>query len=173
MNTRKLTLSSILLAIGLALHYMIPGTLGAMKPDTLLSMMFIAILICDDYKSTIAIGGAAGILTALTTTFPGGQIPNVIDKFITAQLVFLLVRGTKGFYHQVRMFTLAIVGTLISGTVFLTSAIVLVGLPPATNFQSLFIAVVLPAVAVNTALSILVYNILQSSTRRTSFKLNN
>ncbi|WP_163192924.1 tryptophan transporter [Clostridium thermarum] len=172
MNTRKLTLSSILLAIGLALHYMIPGTLGAMKPDTLLSMMFIAILICDDYKSSIAIGTASGILTALTTTFPGGQAPNVIDKIITAQLVFLLVRVIKKFHHQIRMFVLAIIGTLISGTIFLSSALVLVGLPAGTNFIGLFLAVVLPAAAVNTALCILVYNILHATTRRTSYNLN-
>jgi hypothetical protein len=172
MNTRKLTISSILLAIGLALHYMIPGTLGAMKPDTLLSMMFIAILICDDYKSTVAIGAAAGILTALTTAFPGGQAPNVIDKIVTAQLVFLLVRATKRFYHQARMFVLAIIGTLISGSIFLSSAIVLVGLPAGTNFLGLFTVVVLPAAAVNTVLCIMVYNILHATTRRTSYNLN-
>lgn len=172
MNTRKLTLSAVLLAIGVVLHYVVPGIIGGMKPDELLSMMFIAILVCDDYKSTLAIGFAAGILTAFTTTFPGGQIPNVIDKLVTCQIIFLLSRLTKKLYHQVRMFIVAIIGTLVSGTVFLLSAQLIVGLPAGLSFAGLFISVVLPAVAFNTVLVILVYNLVETSLKRTSLKFD-
>lgn len=172
MNTRKLTLASILLAIGLILHQVIPGTLAAMKPDALLAMMFIAILICDDYKSTIAISAVAGVLTALTTSFPGGQIPNLIDKLITGQLIFLLVKATKHLHHQAKMIIISTIGTLVSGVVFLYSAMLLVGLPGGANFTKLFTAIVLPATVVNTILAILVYNILFASTKRISYSIN-
>lgn len=167
MNTRKLTMSSLLLAVGLALHYMIPGILGSMKPDTLLSMMFIAILICDDYKSTLAIGIVAGILTAITTTFPGGQIPNIIDKFITAHVVFLLIRLLKKVQPTVKMFIIAILGTLTSGTIFLSSALLIVGLP--APFMALFIAVVLPAIVANTVLSFIVYGVANMTMKSTLY----
>lgn len=170
MNTRKLTISSLLLAIGLALHYIIPGILGSMKPDTLLSMMFIAILICDDYKSTLAIGLAAGILTAVTTTFPGGQLPNVIDKLITAHVVFLLMKLLKKVQPTIKMGTIAIIGTLTSGTVFLTSALLIVGLP--APFTALFLAVVLPAVVANTVLAFIVYGVVNVTMKSTSYNVN-
>lgn len=170
MNTRKLTLSAILLAIGLALHYIIPGISAGMKIDTLLSMMFIAILLCEDYKSTLAISGAAGILTALTTTFPNGQIPNIIDKLVTGHVIFLLVIVTKRLYHQVRMLGIAILGTLVSGTVFLGSALLLNPLP--APFGILFTTVVLPAAVANSVLVVVVYNIVTTASRRTSFNLN-
>lgn len=171
MNTKKLTLASLLLAIGLILHQIIPGTLAAMKPDALLSMMFIAILVCDDYKSTLAISAVAGILTALTTTFPAGQIPNIIDKLITGQVIFLLVKVTKHIHYEVKMIIIATLGILISGVVFLYSAILTVGLPADTSFTSLFTTIVLPATIVNTVLSIIVYNVLFLSTKRISYNI--
>ncbi|MDP4090082.1 MAG: tryptophan transporter [Bacillota bacterium] len=172
MNTRKLTLSAILMAIGVILHYIVPGIGDGMKPDAFLSMMFIAILICDDYKSTLAIGFTAGILTALTTTFPGGQIPNIIDKLITCQIVFAIATITKKLYQQVRIFIISIIGTLVSGTVFLLSAQLIVGLPKGLPFSFFFETVVLPTVVLNTVLVVLVYNIVNTSLKRTSLKFN-
>lgn len=166
MNTKKLTLASILLAIGLVLHQVIPGTLGAMKPDALLSMMLLAILICDDYKSALAISVVAGILTALTTTFPSGQIPNMIDKLVTGHVAFLLVKATKNIHHEAKMIILAILVTLVSGTVFLYSAMVTVGLPTGTSFTALFISTVLPATVVYTILAMIVYNIIFLSNKK-------
>ena len=144
----------------------------AMRPDALLSMMFVAILACDDYKSTLAISAVAGLLTALTTSFPAGQIPNIIDKLVTGQIIFLLVRATKAIHHQAKMIIIAIIGTLVSGSVFLYSAMVIVGLPAGTNFTALFTGIVLPATIVNTILAILVYNVLFASTKRISYTIN-
>lgn len=166
MNTKKMVLSSILLAIGLMLHYIIPGTFGAMKPDTLLSMMFIALLICDDYKSTVAIGLAAGVLTALTTTFPGGQIPNFIDKIVTAHIVYFIIVITRKVQHHLRMFIISTLGTLASGTVFLLSAMLIVSLP--MPFKVLFAGVVLPAMVANTVLAIFIYSIVSASVGRSA-----
>ena len=55
-------------------------------------------------------------------------------------------------------------GTLISGTTFLVSAQILVGLP--MNFGILFTTVVLPAVIINSIAGIFLYKIVVSSLKR-------
>lgn len=159
MNLRKLILSSLLLAIGLVLHQIAPPILFGMKPDILLSMMFIAILLVDDYKTTLVIGLAAGLISAATTTFPFGQIPNIIDKLITCNLVYLLIKSTKKMLnHEIQAIMVSLVGTIISGTIFLGSALILAGLPGGASFTALFLAVVLPATLVNTIACVFLYN---------------
>lgn len=172
MNLKKIILASLLLAIGFILHYIVPALpLGNMKPDAFLGMMFIAILLCDDYKLTVLIGLTSGFLTALTTTFPGGQIPNIVDKLITAHIIYFILTLTKGkFNSQAKMVVISIVGTIISGSVFLSTALVLFGLP--APFSALFIGVVLPAVVANTVLVAVFYNAILISLSHTSFKFN-
>lgn len=172
MNLKKLILASLLLAIGVVLHYAVPGLpLGSMKPDALLAMMFVAILLCDDYKLTLMIGIASGFLTAMTTTFPGGQLPNIIDKIITSHVIYFLLKATKGRVNlQIRMSLTAILGTLLSGYIFLGSALLLFGLP--APFNALFVSVVIPATVANTVLVLLMCNAVGSALRRTTFKFN-
>jgi hypothetical protein len=168
MNLKKVILSSLLLAIGLVLHQLVPPILFGMKPDFLLSMMFIAIALSDDYKLTLLIGLAAGVLTAATTGFPGGQIPNIIDKLITCNVVYLLFRlGKDKINHQAKMFIISLIGTVISGTVFLGSALVLVGLPG--PFLALMLGVVLPATVFNIFASMILYNASYLAMKRISY----
>ena len=84
MKTRELVLAGILLALGLTLHAVTPALLGNVKPDFLLATMFIAILFQPYLKNTIVIGFVAGVMAAMTTGFPGGQVPSVFDKIISA-----------------------------------------------------------------------------------------
>lgn len=168
MNLRKLILNSLLLAIGLVLHQLVPPILFGMKPDFLLSMMFIAIALSDDYKLTLVIGIAAGILTAATTTFPGGQIPNIIDKLITCNLIYLIFKVTKDkINHQIKIAVVALIGTFISGIVFLGSAQLLVGLPG--PFLALVIAVVAPASIFNIAASVILYNTAYATMKKINY----
>ena len=44
MNTKNLVLMAMLVAVGAALYLVIPGINGGMKPDFMLTMMFIGIL---------------------------------------------------------------------------------------------------------------------------------
>lgn len=152
MNTRKMVIAALFLSIGFILHQIIPGLpLGSMKPDPFLAMMFLAIIYVDDFKGTMAIGLAAGILTAMTTTFPMGQIPNIIDKAVTAPAIYLIFQVVRNLSnHTLRLTIISVLGTLLSGTVFLTSALVLVSLP--APFTALFVGVVLPAVVTNSLL---------------------
>ena len=79
MSLRETLQVALLLAIGTLLHLITPGYGGGMKPDLLLSMLFIVILLKPKLQPTIVAGILAGLLAALTTTFPGGQLPNIID----------------------------------------------------------------------------------------------
>ncbi len=167
MNLRKLIMSSLLLAIGMVLHQIVPPFLFGMKPDFLLSMMFIAIALSDDYKLTLLIGLAAGLLTAATTTFPGGQIPNIVDKIITCNLVYLMLKALNNkLNNQLKMLIVSVIGTLVSGTAFLGTALLLVGLPG--PFLALIVAVVIPATVFNLAASIILYNAASLSINRVS-----
>ena len=169
MNLRKIIISSLLLAIGLVLYQITPPILFGMKPDTLLGMMFIAILINKDYKMALLVGLAAGVLTAATTTFPGGQIPNIIDKFITCNCVYLIAKLTDRFNNQIKMSIISIIGTLISGVVFLGTASLLFGLPGSASFSTLMLVVVIPATIVNAIVCLILYNAVNLALKRISY----
>lgn len=156
MNLRKFITSSLLLVIGHILHQIAPPLLMGMKPDFLLTMMFIAIMLSDDYKMATVIGLASGLLTAATTAFPGGEIANIIDKLITCQIAFVLHKALgKNMNGTVKMLIITIIGTLVSGFTFLTVAFYTVGLP--APYKALVRTVVLPATVINAIVSIIVY----------------
>ena len=79
-TTKKLVLNSLLLALGLLLHQLTPALGLPIQPDMALAMLFtIMILNRDDYKSCLVAGIVTGVFTAMTTKFPGGQIPNILE----------------------------------------------------------------------------------------------
>jgi hypothetical protein len=108
-----------------------------------------------------------GIISALTTAFPAGQIPNIIDKPVSAFLFFFLFLLVRKSQKTAVVAVLTVIGTILSGTVFLTSALCIVGLPG--GFAALFAAVVLPAAVLNTIAMIMMYPIVQTILRRSSF----
>lgn len=165
MNLKKMIINSLLLAIGLILHQIAPPLLFGMKPDILLTMMFITIFISKDYKTAVIISITSGILTAATTTFPGGQIPNVIDKLITGQIVYFLFKiMDKKLNNQLQMGLVSVIGTVISGTIFLGSALYIVGLP--APFSILMYTVVIPATVVNALVGVILYNAINLALKR-------
>lgn len=166
MNLRKMILTSLFLALGLVINQVMPPIFFGMKPDIMICMMFIAIFLNkDDYKMTLMIGIIGGLFTAMTTTFPGGQIPNIIDKLVTANFIFFLYKALdKKVRDQVQILIAAIAGTLVSGTVFLGSAAFLAGLP--APFIALMLAVVLPATAMNAIGCSVLYNATVISLKR-------
>lgn len=165
MNLKRLITNSLLLAIGAVLHQITPPLVLGMKPDFSLAMLFIIMILNEDYKSCISAGLIAGILAAATTGFPGGQIPNVIDKLITANLMFLFLKPIrKALNNQIKIIITTAIGTLISGTAFLTLASIMVGLP--TSFRVLFLSVVLPAIVINTVAGSVLFNAINVALKR-------
>lgn len=151
---RNLTISAIFMALGLVLHLMVPGVFFGVKPDFLLSMMFISLMIVDDSKEALLIGVAGGIMSALTTGFPGGQIPNFIEKIITSLLVFYIIKTMNKSFSIPKIILIFALGTMISGTMFLTIALTM------TKQLNLFIPsypAVLLAMAINAILGVFLY----------------
>lgn len=157
-QTRNLTVSAIFMALGLVLHFMVPGIFFGVKPDFLLSMMFISLMIVGDVKEALLIGVAGGIMSALTTGFPGGQIPNFIEKIITSLVVFYMIKAMGKNFSIPKVILIFALGTMVSGTLFLTIALTM------TNQLNLFIPsypAVLVAMAINAILGIFLYQATQ------------
>lgn len=153
-QTRNLTVSAIFMALGLVLHLMVPGVFFGVKPDFLLSMMFISLMIVDDSKEALLIGVAGGIMSALTTGFPGGQIPNFIEKIITSLVIFYVIKTMGKNFSVPKIILIFALGTMISGTLFLTIALTM------TNQLNLFLPsypAVLVAMVINAILGIFLY----------------
>lgn len=172
MKTKEIVLASILLALGLVLHFITPAILGGVKPDFLLATMFIAILFQPRLRNVLMIGFVAGILAALTTSFPGGQLPSILDKIGSALFVLGFIKLMNNNMGTLKTGVLGFLATLVSGVIFLGSAFIIVGLP--TTFSALFMIVVLPTAAANTVFTIVLYQVSQvilKNSKSSSFEL--
>ena len=151
MKTKQLVTNSLLLAVGFLLHYVTP-TLGLpMQIDfSLITLILIINLNKNSFSTCLASGVATGIFSGLTTKFPLGFIPNIVDKIMTTVIVYLIIRllDKTVLSNKIKAVIVNAVGTVISGTVFLVSALLLVGLP--SPFSLLLVTVVIPATIVNT-----------------------
>lgn len=159
MKSRDLVFMSLLVGIGFILHTVVPGFFFGMKPDMMLVVMFLGIMLFPTVKHVLVLSITTGIIAALTTSFPAGQIPNIIDKPITAFLVLTLFLIFKKKQSVFTAGALTVIGTLISGTVFLYLALLIVGLP--APFTVLFTMVVLPATMINTLVTVFVYPVVK------------
>lgn len=162
MKLKNMILTSLLIAIGLVLHYIVPPIVGGMKPDFLLAMLFVALYIDNSPKNALVAGILAGIFAALTTGFPGGQVANMCDKIVTAFVVMAMIKVFEKLNSNFSVIITAFVGTVVSGVVFLQTALLIVGNLPVA-FPVLFTTVVIPAALVNTIATFLCYKIVIST----------
>ena len=166
MKTKQLVINSLLLAVGFILHYVTPAIGLPMQIDfSLITLILIINLNKNSFSTCLASGVATGIFAGLTTKFLLGFIPNIIDKITTAIFVYLLIKllDKTTLHSRIKAIVVNAVGTLVSGVVFLVSALLLVGLP--APFFVLFITVVIPAIAVNTVIGFIVSNICEKHRR--------
>ena len=151
MKTKQLVINSLLLSVGFLLHYITP-TLGLpMQPDfSLITMILIINLNRNSFSTCIASGIATGIFSGLTSKFTLGLVPNLIDKIVTTIFIYLLVKllDKTTLHSKIKAIVVNSIGTLVSGMVFLGSAMLITGLP--APFSVLFTTVVIPAIAINT-----------------------
>lgn len=160
MKLKENIFTTLLLSIGLILHYITPGLLGGMKFDFLLIFIFASLLLNSKFDNVILTALLGGLLSAMTTTFPAGQIPNMIDKMVTCLSMYFVINFFKK--HQLNTITVGIIGSLgtfISGMTFLTSALLITGLP--APMAVLVTGIVIPTVVVNTVSIVLVYKALR------------
>lgn len=162
MNVKKMILNAILIAIGALLHQITPALGLPMQPDFSLSMLFIIILINGNYKTTLISSIIIGIFAALTTKFPGGQLPNIIDKIITGHVIYFLFKAIGSrISDNIKILIALSIGSIVSGFLFLGSASILVGLPG--SFTALVTVVVLPAAFMNVILGSILYKAIRVS----------
>ena len=165
-KTKQLVTNALLLAVGFLLHYVTPAIGLPMQIDfSLITLVLIINLNKNSFSTCIASGVATGIFSGITSKFPMGMIPNIIDKLVTTIFVYLLIKllDKTALHSKIKTIVVNAIGTLVSGIVFLASALLLVGLP--APFGVLFVTVVLPAVAVNTVIGFLVSNICEKHRR--------
>ena len=149
-NTKQLVTNALLLAVGFLLHYVTPA-IGSMQIDfSLITLILVINLSKNHFSTCIASGIVTGIFSGMTTKFPLGFVPNLIDKIVTTVFIYLLIKllDKTALSSKIKAIAVNAVGTLVSGVVFLTSALILVGLP--ASFGLLFVTVVIPAVVINT-----------------------
>jgi hypothetical protein len=165
MNTKTLVSMALLVGIGTVLHTIVPGIIYNMKPDMMLTMMFLGIVLFPEKKNVLLLGALTGIISGLTSSFPGGLVPNIIDKLITSFVFFgLFLFISKKTFSLFKLILLTIIGTIVSGSVFLTSALLIVGLP--APFLVMFGTVAIAAVFNAVTMSIF-YPIVQTILKRT------
>lgn len=166
MNIRVLVILSLFVGIGAVLHAIVPPIIFGVKPDMLLSMMFLGILLIPKVKYVVILSIATGIVSALTTSAPGGQIANLIDKPITAMLFLILaIIIKKSMSPTIRAAVLTAIGTLISGAIFLSVVLFLIGIMDG-SFLAMFSMAVLPAALLNTLIIAVVFPITQRILKR-------
>lgn len=144
MRTKPMIYSCFFLGLGFVLHSIVPG-IGGMKPDFLLTMMIAAIFLDRTLVGALSIGFLAGILSALTTVFPGGQILSIMDKLGSAIAVYLVIKGASRVSSSLGIIT--IIGTLVSGLIFLSLAASIMKM--GSEVILLFFIVVIPTVILN------------------------
>ena len=165
-NTKQLTINALLLAVGFLLHYVTPAIGLPMQIDfSLITLVLIITLNKNSFNTCVASGVATGIFSGLTSKFPMGMIPNIIDKLVTTIFVYLLIKllDKTALHSKIKTIVINAIGTLVSGIVFLASALLLTGLP--APFSVLFITVVIPATVVNTIVGFIISSICEKHRR--------
>ena len=165
-TTKQLVTNALLLAVGFLLHYVTPAIGLPMQIDfSLITLILIINLNKNNFNVGIASGVATGIFSGISTKFPLGFIPNIIDKIITTIFVYLLIKllDKTALNSKIKAIVVNAVGTFVSGTVFLCSALLLTGLP--TPFFVLFVTVVIPATVVNTIVGFIVNSVCEKHRR--------
>lgn len=162
MNTKRMITNAILIAIGAILHQITPLLGVPMQPDLSLAMLFIIMVYNKDYKTTAICGLIVGIFAALTTKTPGGQIPNILDKFITCNIMYFVLIPLRDKISKTKQMSILLpIGTLISGTTFLALLMVIAGLPGGASFGTLFTAIVVPTTILNVIIGIALFKIVE------------
>lgn len=159
MKNKNLVLSALLLTIGLVLHTLVPGIFGLMKPDFLVAFFFMALFLLDSLQEAITVSVACAILASMTTSMPGGEVANIVDKLVCGPIVFILGQRVKQMSPLLQSLTLGTLGTLLSGSIFLITLSFL-GLLP-MDFIQMILVIVVPTAIANTFLFFILLKALQ------------
>lgn len=171
MKLKNNIFTTLLLAIGFILHQITPGILGGMKFDFLLIFMIASLLLNPKFENTILAGLLAGLLSAMTTTFPGGQLLNIIDKVVTCLILFFIIKYISRIKtNPVVIGLIGGLGTFLSGIIFLGSATFITGLP--VPMKILITTVVIPTTIINGIGTVFIYGITKKAIKLSGILLH-
>lgn len=157
MKLNKKIFTALLLAMGLLFHQISPGLFMGMRFDFLLIFMFIAMLLDDSLENILIVGILGGILSAITTTSPGGQIANMVDKIITSFFIYFMLKGIKNRNSRLTIGLLGAIGTIVSGSIFLSISVYILGVD--LDLMKLIGMVVIPTAIINGFGTVFLYGI--------------
>ncbi len=161
MNLKENIRTALLLALGFILHQITPAIFLGMKFDFLLIFIFISVFINPKKNNIILTSLLGGLISAMTTSFPGGQLPNIIDKLVLGLFLFVIMRIFQNKLNTFKLAFIGFFGTIISGSVFLLSALII--LSADLNVFSMVKVVVIPAAIINMIGTVFVYKIVAKS----------
>ncbi|MGL5439792.1 MAG: tryptophan transporter [Filifactoraceae bacterium] len=165
LTTKELVATGLLLSLGFILHAITPPIFMGIKPDFLLSCMFVAIISCPKSSNTLLAGIVSGIISAMTTGFPAGQIPSMIEKLATAYVCYFMIKHLFKFnYNKSKIFALGLICTIISGIIFLYIAGIIAGLPG--SFITLVTTIIIPTAIMNAIVTQILYKAYSLSKRK-------
>lgn len=171
MNTKKMIINAILISIGVILHVAAPTIGLPAQPDFAVAMLFIIMLLNKDYKTTLISGIIIGIFTAMTTKTPGGQLPNMIDKLITCNIMYLVLLPLREKVNKnIQAIVLLLLGTMISGLTFLISLATIYGIEG--SIIAPIVAIVIPTALINLVVGIIIFKVVERAIKQTKFKIN-
>jgi len=171
MKTKKMILNAILIAIGVILHIVAPSIGLPAQPDFAVAMLFIIMILNKDYKTTVVVGIIMGIFTAMTTKTPGGQLPNIIDKLITCNIMFLVIKPLREKVNKnILIGILLLIGTMISGITFLSSLAILYGIEG--SIVTVIIAVVIPTAIINLFIGLILFKVVERALKISKIKIS-
>ncbi|QDP39728.1 tryptophan transporter [Radiobacillus deserti] len=159
MNLQGRVLRFLLIIVGIAviLHVIVPPVLLGMRPDMMLAMMFLGIMLFPSLPYVFLLSILTGLVSAITTSVPGGEIANLIDKPLTALFFYgVYFVLTKKIDAQVAAPILAACSTMVSGTIFLFLSLFIVGIFEG-NFFTLFHTIVIPTAVFNTIFLVVLF----------------
>ena len=163
MNTKRMITNAILIAVGTILHQITPLLGVPMQPDLSLAILFIIIVYNKDYKTTLICGIIVGVFAAITTKTPGGQLPNIIDKFLTSNIMYLILIPLREKISKLKQISLLLpFGTLLSGTLFITILMMLGGIP-FEKLGLLFTTVVVPTAILNVIIGLILFKVVDKT----------
>ena len=134
-----------------------------MQCDFSLAILFSLLILVTkkDYKLSLAVGMCFGIASALTTKMPMGNIANLVDKFVTTNLIFLFIPFVSNKIKDDTLFLIiSFIGTFISGSVFILTAIAF-GAFAIDMYIPVLATVVGPAMIVNTIVGFFIFKIMK------------
>ncbi|MCE5222265.1 MAG: tryptophan transporter [Clostridium sp.] len=165
-NTRKMAANAILIAIGAILHQIVPPLpFIGIECDFSLAMLFIIIVFNKEYKTALACGIIIGVFAGLTSKMPGGLVANIIDKFITCNVMYLILIPLRNSINRIKQIGLLLpIGTLVSGATFIIALMKTAGLPEGLSFKIMFISAVIPTMVLNTIIGLVIFKIVEKIT---------